>query len=70
MITSKLTSSGRTTIPRAVRAALDLKPGDRLTYLVEGDRVMLSKRGHIASDPFATFSEWHADADYVAYGSL
>ena len=70
MITSKLTSTGQTTIPRAVRAALDLKDGDRLTYLIEGDRVMLSKRGQIAPDPFATFSEWHADADDLAYRSL
>ncbi|WP_300574868.1 type II toxin-antitoxin system PrlF family antitoxin [Phenylobacterium sp.] len=70
MITSKLTPSGQTTIPQAVRAALDLKPGDRLVYLVGGDRVVLSKRGHSAPDPFATFSEWHADTDHVAYGNL
>lgn len=70
MITSKLTSTGQTTNPRAVRAAPSLEAGDRLTYLVEGDRVMLSKRGHIAPDSFATFSERHADADNLACGSL
>ncbi len=70
MITSKLTPAGQTTIPRAVRAALDLKPGDRLIYRLEDDRVVVSKRGYTAPDPFATFSEWHADADHEAYGSL
>ena len=32
MIESKLASDGRTTLPTAVRDALELQPGDRLRY--------------------------------------
>jgi antitoxin PrlF len=36
---STLTRKGQTTIPSAVRDALRIKPGDRLEYEVEGERV-------------------------------
>lgn len=41
---STVTSKGQTTIPGAIRKALRIKPGDRLEYTVEGDR--LSVRVH------------------------
>lgn len=34
MFESTLTSKGQTTLPRDVRTALGLKPGDRVRYLV------------------------------------
>ena len=34
MIESKLASDGRTTLPKAVRDALELQPGDRLRYFI------------------------------------
>ena len=34
MFESTLTSKGQTTLPRDIRAALGLKPGDRVRYLV------------------------------------
>ncbi|MBE7374153.1 AbrB/MazE/SpoVT family DNA-binding domain-containing protein [Pseudomonas sp. AL-54] len=72
MITSKLTSKAQTTIPQAVRAALQLKEGDELLYIVEDQRVILSKVRHEPSvdDPFKTFGEWHSAADEQAYGKL
>src|SRR5690606_1602193 len=72
MITSKLTSKAQTTIPQPVRAALKLQEGDELLYVVEGDRVILTKarRGALVDDPFRTFSEWHSEADEKAYGGL
>ncbi|TBU92117.1 AbrB/MazE/SpoVT family DNA-binding domain-containing protein [Phytopseudomonas dryadis] len=72
MITSKLTSKAQTTIPQAVRAALQLKEGDELLYIVEDQRVILSKVRHESplDDPFKTFSEWHSAADEQAYGQL
>jgi antitoxin PrlF len=72
VITSKLTSKAQTTIPQAVRAALQLKEGDELLYLVEGQRVTLEKvnRELALDDPFKTFGEWHSDADERAYGQL
>jgi AbrB family looped-hinge helix DNA binding protein len=41
MLHSKLTSKGQTTIPGPVRQALNLKPGDRITYELEEGRVTL-----------------------------
>jgi AbrB family looped-hinge helix DNA binding protein len=34
VIESKLTSNGRTTLPKAVREALAVQPGDRLRYVI------------------------------------
>ena len=34
MIESKLAAEGRTTLPKAVRDALELQPGDRLRYFI------------------------------------
>ncbi len=36
-----LTSKGQTTIPKKVRERLNLKPGDRIDFVIEGDRVYL-----------------------------
>lgn len=40
---SRLTSKGQLTIPKAVRDALELEPGDELLFRVEGDRALLAK---------------------------
>lgn len=43
MPVSKLTSKGQTTIPKEIRDALGLKPGDRIRFILEDDnRVVLS----------------------------
>ncbi len=71
MIRSKLTTKSQTTIPRSVRKALRLKPGDEVAYRIEGNRVIISKaEEEPVDDPFATFSEWHSDADHEAYAKL
>lgn len=71
MIISKLTSKAQTTIPQAVRTALKLGVGDELVYAIEGDRVVITKRSPTAQeDPFGAFSEWHGDADTLAYADL
>ena len=36
---SRIGANGRTTLPRAVRAALDVQPGDRVRYIIDGDEV-------------------------------
>ena len=36
---STVTSKGQTTIPGKIRKALQIKPGDKLEYVVEGDHV-------------------------------
>jgi antitoxin PrlF len=71
MITSKLTSKAQTTIPQAVRAALDLKQGDEIAYAIEDRRVVMTKAAATGGDdPFATFSEWAGEADQRAYAKL
>jgi len=40
---STITSKGQTTLPKDVRAALQLRPGDKLRYLVSGGEVRILK---------------------------
>ncbi len=72
MITSRLASEAQTTIPQPVRDALRLKEGDEIAYLIEGDRVVLTKasRREGREDPFKTFNEWDSEADRRAYADL
>ena len=42
-VSSKLTSKGQVTVPRAVRDALGLEPGDSLLFRVERGRALVSK---------------------------
>ncbi len=71
MITSKLTSKAQTTIPQAIRAALNLREGDEIVYVVEGGRVTMKKAAPAAADdPFVTFGEWDGAADRKAYAGL
>jgi len=72
VITSKLTSKARTTIPQPIRAALRLREGDELVYEIQGGQVVLSKVQPLRNGdgPFRTFSEWDSPADRKSYGSL
>ena len=42
MPTSTITSKGQTTVPKEVRDALDVGPGDKITWEVNGGRVSVS----------------------------
>ena len=42
MPTSTITSKGQTTVPKEVRDALDLEPGDRLSWEIRGGRVAIT----------------------------
>ncbi len=51
MATATLTSKGQTTIPKEIRERLNLKPGDRIEFVVEdGDRVVLRPRNRSLDD--------------------
>ena len=43
MPTSTLTSRGQTTIPKPIREALGLQPGDRVEFLVQEGQVVLRR---------------------------
>lgn len=71
LITSKLSTKAQTTIPQAVRVALDLREGDELAYTIEERGVLLHKvSGRQIDDPFVTFGEWDSEADRRAYAGL
>jgi antitoxin PrlF len=71
MITSRITSKAQTTVPQAVRNALNLREGDELAYEIADGRVTLTKaRAPVQDDPFATFDEWNSEADRRAYSDL
>lgn len=72
MITSRLTSKAQTTIPQPVRAALHLRQGDEIAYVIEAGRVVLTRvrPDAGADDPFGAFVEWDSPADTEAYANL
>lgn len=53
MLTSRITERSQTTVPRGVRAALGIQPGERLGYVIEGNEVKLVNASAIeeAGDP-------------------
>jgi len=72
---SKVTSKGQVTIPKKVRNALDIRQGDVLRLVVEGDRAILTKVA--GNDEMAelkalqtTLAEWSSPADEDAYRDL
>jgi antitoxin PrlF len=69
MILGRITAKAQTTIPRAVRLALGINPGDEIAYEIDGDRVIMRRAGDPFDRPFATFTEWGDDLD-SAYDAL
>jgi antitoxin PrlF len=71
MIQSRITSKSQVTVPRSVRAALGLAPGDQLAWRLEDGHVVVTRAlaGSEAIDGLATFSEWGDELD-SAYDDL
>ena len=42
-VSARLTSKGQVTIPSAVRKALSLRDGDRVSFRVDGERAILAR---------------------------
>lgn len=76
MIVGKITAKSQTTVPKAVRIALGLEPGDELAWEIEGDEVVVRRVAASQSEQwnrlndFATFTEWATEADCQAYDRL
>ncbi|MBX3453554.1 AbrB/MazE/SpoVT family DNA-binding domain-containing protein [Ferrovibrio sp.] len=73
LCTSRLTSKSQTVLPKEVREALGLKPGDLVGYRIEGRKITLvplQASDEVKDDPFATFSEWASETDAKGYASL
>ena len=41
MVESKITAKGQTTLPKAVREALSVQPGDRVRYVIREGEVLI-----------------------------
>lgn len=63
MILSRLGAKWQTTVPRSVREALGVGPGDSLAYRIEGDRVFVSKVG---DEDGSGEDDIHSDAEIQA----
>lgn len=67
---SRLSVKSQTVIPRTIREALGVGPGDVLRYRMTADGILIDKAAAPADDLFASFSEWAEQADEKAYGAL
>ena len=72
--TSRVSSKGQVTIPREIRAALHLEPGDLVVYEVKDDKAILRR-----AEPFdaayhsavsGTLEEWGSIEDDKAFRDL
>lgn len=75
MIQSRITSKAQTTIPRAIREALGVGPGDRLVWDTDGKGVTVRRLALVdPRDPFvnnfSTFTEWADELDEEAFRDL
>ena len=69
---SRISVKSQTVLPKQVREALGVRPGDTLRYRITEQGVLIDKARQAgdADDPFAAFSEWSSAADEEAYGKL
>ena len=67
---ARLGVKSQVVVPKAVRAALGLKPGDTFAFIVRGDEVRLVRALAEGDDPFACFTEWASEADRKGYAGL
>lgn len=72
---AKVTVKGQTTIPRQIRAELQIKPGDMLLWETGDGGVAQVRRVHPLDLAYlraveGTLSEWSSQADEEAYRGL
>ncbi len=71
---SRVNARGQTTLPAPIREWLDLGSGDHVRYMIEGDRIVLTKFCPIEPDFLklaeAVFLEWRSHADADAFNGL
>ncbi len=56
MPTSTVTSKGQTTLPREVRDALGVSPGERIIYEIEGDVVRIRAAHAVLAQLYGAFA--------------
>jgi AbrB family looped-hinge helix DNA binding protein len=70
----KLTAKAQTTLPKEVREALGVKPGDTLVYRIAKGKVTLARAEPLDKAYLkaleSTLSEWDSPEDAKAYDKL
>lgn len=67
---ARLGAKARVMLPKAVREALGLRPGDTVAFVIDGADVRVARTPFEAEDLFACFSEWASEADRKGYADL
>lgn len=72
---AKITAKGQTTVPREIRSALNVKPGDLLMWEIAKDGSARVRRVQPLDIDYlraleGTLSEWSGPLDEEAYGDL
>jgi len=74
-VVAKVTSKGQTTIPKAIRKALQVAPGDRIVWTLTRRGTAVVQRAQPMDLEYlraveGTLSEWTSPADDEAYRDL
>ena len=71
---AKIGARGRTTIPKTIREAADLREGDEITFEIEGDRLVVHKvvlgRDEYLHGLGKVMGEWLSPEDEEAWRDL
>jgi antitoxin PrlF len=69
---SRVSVKSQTVLPKQVREALGVGPGDTVRYRITDKGVLIDKARVVpeSDDPFAAFGEWAGAADSEAYDDL
>jgi len=70
LVRARLGVKAQVVVPKRVRDALGLKPGDEFAFAIGDGEVKLVRVPAQGEDPFATFSEWASEADRRGYAGL
>ncbi len=70
VVKARLGAKAEVVIPKPVRDALGIKPGDEFAFVIEGDQVRVVSSSLQADDPFASFTEWASEADNKGYAEF
>jgi antitoxin PrlF len=70
VLRTRLGVKAQVVVPKAVREALGLKPGDAFAFVIHGREVKVIPAPAEGDDPFACFTEWASAADRKGYADL
>lgn len=70
LIKARLGVKSQVVLPKAVRDALGLKPGDAFAFVIHDHEVKVIRAPAEGDDPFASFTEWASDADRKGYAGF